>query len=104
MLMKNLSLIIVLSLITSSTLAQSCDVEMKEKLDNCDAAYQSQKKLITDQKEQIDNYFKKDVLQHQIIEDQQNKLDSSFRDPVKVAAITAVGVLVLEVVFGVFRK
>lgn len=84
MLMRSLSLIIVLSLITSSTLAQSCDVEMKEQLNACEGAYQAQKKLITDQKEQIDNYFKKDVLQHQIIDDQQKKLDSNFRNPVTV--------------------
>jgi len=91
-------------LITSQGWAQSCDIELKEQLNNCDQAYQAQKKLITDQKEQIDNYFKKDVLQHQIIDDQKKQMDSPLRDPVKVAAITAVGILVLEVALGVFKK
>lgn len=104
MVLKYFICVVIVSLVTGSVRAQSCDVELKEQLNNCDAAYQSQKVLIKDQKEQLDNYFKKDVLQHQIINDQEKKLDSPFRDPVKMTAIAVVGILVLEIALGVFKK
>jgi len=99
MLMKILSALLVLSL-ANTCRAQTCE----KTLNACEGAYQSQKKLITDQKAQIENYYKKDQLSYQIIQDQQNQLSSPWKDPVKVAAITTIGVIILEIALGVFKK
>lgn len=99
--MRTISLSMILTLLTSlSSYGQTC----QEVLNNCDTAYNDQKILIKDQNEQIQNYFKKDQLSHQIMDDQQKRLDSPFRSAPTMIAVGAVGVVILEVLTGVFKK
>lgn len=103
MLMRILSVILIMAT-ASTSIAQTCDLDTKESLRLCDAAYNAQKQLIKDQGDQINNFFKKDQLQNRIIDDQKEKLDSPFRDPVKMIGLGIVGTVVVEVLLGAFRR
>jgi hypothetical protein len=97
--MRHWTLTIALSLILiliSNTSLADCQATLAA----CDAVVEAGKVEIKDLTTQVMNYEQKSALDEQIKSDQQAKLDSPLRDPIKVAAGTAVLVIVLEVLTG----
>jgi len=97
--MKMLKILILILAVNSSALA---DCNSVWKL--CDKDLEKTKNLVFEQGKQIINYENQTALQQRIIEDQSKKLDSVLHDPIKVATITALCVVVLEISLGVFHK
>lgn len=93
-----------LNLLIATSLSSNALADCVHNLDLCDAAVNKQQVVITEQSKQITNYEQMSSLDRAIIQHQQEQLDSPFRDPVKVAAGTVVVIIVLEIVFGAFKK
>lgn len=91
-----LSLILVLSQTVTARQLSSCDVTLSK----CDAALQAEQKVTQDQDALLASYEKKSQLQQQIISDREAQLSSPLRDPVKVAAVTTIAIVILEIVTG----
>lgn len=73
-------------------------------LRSCDRALNEEEGLVQEQDKQLKNYEKDKELDKRIIADKDAQLSSPLRDPLKVAGVTVIGVLVLELLTGVFHK
>lgn len=87
---------VVLTMLLSVTAVADWSSEVRA----CDKALSDSQNLVFEQGKLIVMYKDRDVLQDALIESQGKRLESPLHDPVKVAVVTTVAVIVLEVLTG----
>lgn len=86
-------LIVVLAAVTAKA-------DCSQILNACDQALEDQRVLVRDLTMQVGNYQKESELQKSLIADKDAQLSNSLRQPIVVASIAAVCIIVLEVATG----
>lgn len=69
-------------------------------LNACDAALEDQRAVVKDLTVQVGNYQKESDLQKALVADKDAQLSNPLRQPIVVASIAAVCIIVLEVATG----